>query len=97
MQQVDTTVLGLSPQDANKYKYIASMGIYVFRTSSLLRLLRYQKLEIFLHVLFLLYTRLASGINFFLMLPSDNNNKSSLYLLLVLFTMVLLAFRRSEF
>ncbi|OAY64517.1 Glucose-1-phosphate adenylyltransferase large subunit 2, chloroplastic [Ananas comosus] len=38
--QVDTTVLGLSPQDANKYKYIASMGIYVFRTSSLLRLLR---------------------------------------------------------
>ncbi|XP_072974856.1 glucose-1-phosphate adenylyltransferase large subunit 4, chloroplastic/amyloplastic-like [Typha angustifolia] len=41
LMQVDTTILGLSPQNAEKYKYIASMGIYVFRTDVLLRLLRH--------------------------------------------------------
>ncbi|CAN6452950.1 unnamed protein product [Victoria cruziana] len=39
--QVDNTVLGLSPQEAKKCPYIASMGVYVFRTSVLLRLLRW--------------------------------------------------------
>ncbi|XP_010556665.1 PREDICTED: glucose-1-phosphate adenylyltransferase large subunit 1-like [Tarenaya hassleriana] len=39
---VDTTVLGLSDEDAKKYPYIASMGIYVFRTDVLLKLLRTQ-------------------------------------------------------
>lgn len=39
--QVDTTVLGLSPEDAKNYKYIASMGIYVFKTDVLLKLLRW--------------------------------------------------------
>ncbi|XP_020099589.1 glucose-1-phosphate adenylyltransferase large subunit 1-like [Ananas comosus] len=38
--QVDTTILGLSPQNARKYNYIASMGIYIFRTDVLLSLLR---------------------------------------------------------
>ncbi|KAG6591303.1 Glucose-1-phosphate adenylyltransferase large subunit, chloroplastic/amyloplastic [Cucurbita argyrosperma subsp. argyrosperma] len=37
--QVDTTVLGLSDQDARKNPYIASMGVYVFRTDLLLKLL----------------------------------------------------------
>lgn len=38
--EVDTTVLGLSPQEAEKTPYIASMGIYVFKTDILLNLLR---------------------------------------------------------
>ncbi|XAR61736.1 Glucose-1-phosphate adenylyltransferase [Bertholletia excelsa] len=37
--QVDTSVLGLSKQDAAKYPYIASMGVYVFKTEVLLKLL----------------------------------------------------------
>eukprot|EP01018_Ginkgo_biloba_P016978 Gb_01514 [translate_table: standard] len=40
--QVDTTVLGLSPEEANKKPYIASMGIYVFKTDILLKLLRWR-------------------------------------------------------
>ncbi|XP_058092026.1 glucose-1-phosphate adenylyltransferase large subunit 1-like [Magnolia sinica] len=40
--QVDTTVLGLSMQEAMEYPYIASMGVYVFRTDALLRLLRWR-------------------------------------------------------
>lgn len=40
--QVDTTVLGLSPEDAAKNPYIASMGVYVFRTDVLLKLLRWR-------------------------------------------------------
>lgn len=40
MQQVDTTILGLSPEDAKKSPYIASMGIYLFKTDVLLKLLR---------------------------------------------------------
>ncbi|XP_050203633.1 glucose-1-phosphate adenylyltransferase large subunit 1-like [Mercurialis annua] len=39
--QVDTTVLGLSKQDALQFPYIASMGVYVFRTEVLLKLLRW--------------------------------------------------------
>nr|XP_019711146.1 glucose-1-phosphate adenylyltransferase large subunit 4, chloroplastic/amyloplastic [Elaeis guineensis] len=39
--EVDTTVLGLLPEEAKKYKYIASMGIYVFKTDVLLKLLRW--------------------------------------------------------
>ncbi|KAL2346311.1 hypothetical protein Fmac_000311 [Flemingia macrophylla] len=38
---VDTTLLGLSPQEAEKHPYIASMGVYVFRTETLLQLLRW--------------------------------------------------------
>jgi len=37
--QVDTTTLGLSPEDAKKKPYIASMGIYVFKKSVLEKLL----------------------------------------------------------
>lgn len=37
---VDTTLLGLSPEEAKKHPYIASMGVYVFRTETLLELLR---------------------------------------------------------
>nr|AEV40472.1 ADP-glucose pyrophosphorylase 2 [Spirodela polyrhiza]AEV40473.1 ADP-glucose pyrophosphorylase 2 [Spirodela polyrhiza] len=40
--QVDTSVLGLSPQDAKRFPYIASMGIYLFKTDVLLKLLRSQ-------------------------------------------------------
>lgn len=40
--QVDTTVLGLSPEDAEKKPYIASMGIYVFKKEVLLKLLRWR-------------------------------------------------------
>ncbi|KAJ9704757.1 hypothetical protein PVL29_003011 [Vitis rotundifolia] len=40
--KVDTTRLGLSPQDAMKSPYIASMGVYVFRTDVLLNLLRWR-------------------------------------------------------
>ncbi|XVF22235.1 hypothetical protein REPUB_Repub12eG0156100 [Reevesia pubescens] len=39
--QVDTTVLGLTAQDARKSPYIASMGIYLFKTEVLLKLLRW--------------------------------------------------------
>ncbi|CAA2972106.1 glucose-1-phosphate adenylyltransferase large subunit 2, chloroplastic amyloplastic [Olea europaea subsp. europaea] len=38
--RVDTSVLGLSEQEAPKYPYIASMGVYVFRTDVLLKLLQ---------------------------------------------------------
>ncbi|KAL9228764.1 hypothetical protein vseg_004311 [Gypsophila vaccaria] len=38
-QQVDTTVLGLSEQEAMVNPYIASMGVYVFRTDVLRELL----------------------------------------------------------
>ncbi|XP_026397914.1 glucose-1-phosphate adenylyltransferase large subunit 1-like isoform X1 [Papaver somniferum] len=37
--QVDTAVLGLSPQQAIQYPYIASTGTYVFKTDVLLNLL----------------------------------------------------------
>ncbi|KAK7840609.1 glucose-1-phosphate adenylyltransferase large subunit 1 [Quercus suber] len=40
--QVDTTLLGLSPQDAVKFPYIASMGVYVFKTDILLKLLKWR-------------------------------------------------------
>lgn len=40
--QVDTTLLGLSPQDARLNPYIASMGVYVFKTDVLLRLLKWR-------------------------------------------------------
>lgn len=42
MQQVDTTIFGLPPQDAMKSPYIASMGVYVFKTDVLLQLLRWR-------------------------------------------------------
>ncbi|CAN0885083.1 Glucose-1-phosphate adenylyltransferase large subunit 4, chloroplastic/amyloplastic [Linum grandiflorum] len=37
---VDTTILGLSAQEAKKFPHIASMGVYVFKTDVLLKLLR---------------------------------------------------------
>ncbi|CAK9142547.1 unnamed protein product [Ilex paraguariensis] len=40
--QADTTRLGLSPQDAAKSPYIASMGVYVFKTDILLKLLKWR-------------------------------------------------------
>ncbi|KAG0561448.1 hypothetical protein KC19_9G065400 [Ceratodon purpureus] len=40
--QVDTTVLGLSAEEAKKMPYIASMGIYVFKKDVLLKLLRWR-------------------------------------------------------
>ncbi|KAF6162023.1 hypothetical protein GIB67_002612 [Kingdonia uniflora] len=40
--QVDTTLLGLTPSEAMKSPYIASMGVYVFRTDVLLRLLKWR-------------------------------------------------------
>ncbi|XP_028765762.1 glucose-1-phosphate adenylyltransferase large subunit 1-like isoform X1 [Neltuma alba] len=40
--QVNTSLLGLSPQDALKSPYIASMGVYVFKTDVLLDLLKYR-------------------------------------------------------
>lgn len=40
--EVDTTVLGLSPEEATKKPYIASMGVYVFRKEILLKLLRWR-------------------------------------------------------
>jgi len=39
-QQADTSLLGLSPPDALKSPYIASMGVYVFKTDVLLNLLK---------------------------------------------------------
>ncbi|GFP85891.1 glucose-1-phosphate adenylyltransferase large subunit 1 [Phtheirospermum japonicum] len=38
--EVDTSIIGLSPQDASKSPFIASMGVYAFRTDVLLKLLR---------------------------------------------------------
>ncbi|KAL5700457.1 glucose-1-phosphate adenylyltransferase [Ranunculus cassubicifolius] len=38
--KVDTSVLGLSTQEAKKFPYIASMGIYLFKTDVLRKLLR---------------------------------------------------------
>ncbi|KAF6171226.1 hypothetical protein GIB67_001941 [Kingdonia uniflora] len=38
--QVDTSILGLSRDDAKRFPYIASMGLYVFKTDVLLDLLR---------------------------------------------------------
>ncbi|TVU45216.1 hypothetical protein EJB05_04692 [Eragrostis curvula] len=40
--QVDTTVLGLSPEEAKKKPYIASMGVYIFKKEILLNLLRWR-------------------------------------------------------
>lgn len=40
LQAVDTTVLGLSQEEAKKKPYIASMGVYVFKKEILLNLLR---------------------------------------------------------
>ncbi|MED6219527.1 Glucose-1-phosphate adenylyltransferase large subunit 1 [Stylosanthes scabra] len=40
--QVDTSIMGLSHQDANKSPYIASMGVYVFKTEVLLKLLKWR-------------------------------------------------------
>ncbi|XP_054805818.1 glucose-1-phosphate adenylyltransferase large subunit 1, chloroplastic isoform X2 [Prosopis cineraria] len=40
--QVDTTVLGLSREEAQKKPYIASMGVYVFKKEILLNLLRWR-------------------------------------------------------
>ncbi|GLT42809.1 hypothetical protein SLA2020_167910 [Shorea laevis] len=40
--QVDTTVLGLSREEAMQSPYIASMGIYAFKTDVLLQLLRWR-------------------------------------------------------
>lgn len=37
----DTTVLGLSKEEAENKPYIASMGIYIFKKDILLNLLRY--------------------------------------------------------
>ncbi|ERN03204.1 glucose-1-phosphate adenylyltransferase large subunit 1 [Amborella trichopoda] len=39
--QVDTTLLGLSPKEAKMCPYIASMGIYMFKTDVLLKLLKW--------------------------------------------------------
>ncbi|XP_047328425.1 glucose-1-phosphate adenylyltransferase large subunit, chloroplastic/amyloplastic-like [Impatiens glandulifera] len=39
--KVDTSILGLSEEDADRYPYIASMGVYVFKTEVLLKLLRW--------------------------------------------------------
>ncbi|MCL1473456.1 glucose-1-phosphate adenylyltransferase [Argonema antarcticum] len=38
--QVDTTALGLTPEEAQKMPYIASMGIYVFKKDVLIKLLK---------------------------------------------------------
>ncbi|KAK8616417.1 hypothetical protein V6N13_017967 [Hibiscus sabdariffa] len=40
--QTDTTLLGLSPQEALRSPYIASMGVYVFKMDVLLKLLRWR-------------------------------------------------------
>lgn len=48
LQQVDATVLGLSPNEARRKPFIASMGIYVFKKRILLKLLR-SVMELFLH------------------------------------------------
>ena len=38
--QVDTTTLGLTPEEARQNPYIASMGIYVFKAETLMELLK---------------------------------------------------------
>lgn len=40
--QIDTTVLGLSKEEAEEKPYIASMGVYVFKKDILLNLLRWR-------------------------------------------------------
>lgn len=40
LQQVGTSILGLSEQEASNFPYIASMGVYVFKTDVLLKLLK---------------------------------------------------------
>lgn len=42
LQQVDTSIIGLSPEEALKSPYIASMGVYAFKTDVLLKLLRWR-------------------------------------------------------
>lgn len=42
MQQVDTTSFGLSREESLKSPYIASMGVYVFKTDILLNLLKWR-------------------------------------------------------
>lgn len=42
LQQVDTSFIGLSHQDALRLPYIASMGVYVFKTDVLLKLLKWR-------------------------------------------------------
>jgi glucose-1-phosphate adenylyltransferase len=37
--RVDTTSLGISPEEAAKSPYVASMGVYIFKTTALLSLL----------------------------------------------------------
>lgn len=39
---MDTTKLGLPLQEAAKYPYIASMGVYVFKTDTLLNMLKWR-------------------------------------------------------
>ncbi|XP_027940123.1 glucose-1-phosphate adenylyltransferase large subunit 1-like [Vigna unguiculata] len=39
--RVDTTLLGLSAEEAEKYPFISPMGVFVFRTEVLLKLLRW--------------------------------------------------------
>lgn len=39
--QVNTGLLGLNPEEAQKFPYIASMGIYVFNRDTLVKLLRH--------------------------------------------------------
>ncbi|KAJ1413103.1 Nucleotide-diphospho-sugar transferase [Sesbania bispinosa] len=45
--QVDTTVLGLSKDEALKKPYIASMGVYVFKKEILLNLLSHPGLAFY--------------------------------------------------
>jgi glucose-1-phosphate adenylyltransferase len=40
LMQVDTTTLGLTPEEAQESPYIASMGIYVFKKDVLIKLLK---------------------------------------------------------
>nr|AAF66436.1 ADP-glucose pyrophosphorylase large subunit [Perilla frutescens] len=40
--EVDTSIIGLSPEEALKSPYIASMGVYAFKTDVLLKLLRWR-------------------------------------------------------
>ena len=40
LQAVDTTVLGLSKEEAQTKPYIASMGVYIFKKEILLNILR---------------------------------------------------------
>jgi len=42
LQQVDTSVFGLLPHEAKKSPYIASMGVYVFKTDVLLKILKWR-------------------------------------------------------